>query len=115
MKSNVDSQSVVDPFACAIYIVVYINKSDRNISRMLEDVLKEIRCGNRNLKDVCTFKKQKTLRQEVADTFFFLQIAVSQCSEKNAFIPIAPSDERVRIVKPLAKLQKLDPISTFSS
>ena len=45
-KANHDLQFILDPYACAIYIVSYINKSKKGMSALLDQATKEARQGN---------------------------------------------------------------------
>lgn len=46
MRSNMDIQFVLDPYACVGYIVDYINKSNRGLSLMLRTWLDEFKKGD---------------------------------------------------------------------
>lgn len=37
-RSNVDIQYVLDPYACVAYVLDYINKSDKGLSKAMEDI-----------------------------------------------------------------------------
>ncbi|XP_050315317.1 uncharacterized protein LOC126749670 [Anthonomus grandis grandis] len=43
MKSNMDIQLVIEPYGCCIYIVNYINKSQRGVSDILMKTMEEIK------------------------------------------------------------------------
>lgn len=45
-----DIQFILDEYACCSYIVNYINKSHREISRILRETVDEIRGGNVSIK-----------------------------------------------------------------
>lgn len=49
-KANHDLQFVLDPYACAMYIVSYISKSQKGMSALLDQAAKEAREGNLELK-----------------------------------------------------------------
>ena len=51
MQSNVDVQFVLDPYACIQYIVDYINKPSRGISRLLRACVESFRNGNRSVRE----------------------------------------------------------------
>jgi hypothetical protein len=40
-RSNMDIQYILDPYACCTYVVDYINKTDRRLSKTLEEVYKK--------------------------------------------------------------------------
>ena len=50
-KANHDIQYVLDAYACAMYIVSYINKSGKGMSRLMAEACKEARKGNKSLKN----------------------------------------------------------------
>jgi hypothetical protein len=45
-KANHDLQFILDPYACARYIVSYISKSQKGMSALLDQAIKEARQGN---------------------------------------------------------------------
>ena len=51
MQSNIDVQFVLDPYACIGYIVEYINKPSRGISRLLRACVEEFRAGNFSIRE----------------------------------------------------------------
>ena len=50
-KANHDIQYVLDAYACAMYIVSYINKSAKGMSTLMAEACKEARKGNKTLKE----------------------------------------------------------------
>ena len=44
-----DIQYVLDPYACATYILSYITKGQRGMSRLLGKGTEEIKSGNRDI------------------------------------------------------------------
>jgi hypothetical protein len=58
-KANHDLQFVLDPYACAMYIVSYINKSQKDMSALLDQATKEARLFDFKIKwlqDNCILK-----------------------------------------------------------
>lgn len=51
MRSNMDIQYVLDPHACCAYVVDYINKSSRGISRLLRACVEDHENGNLSIRD----------------------------------------------------------------
>ena len=49
-KANHDIQFVLDAYACATYIVSYINKRARGMSQLMAEACKEAQKGNKSLK-----------------------------------------------------------------
>ncbi|VDK32567.1 unnamed protein product [Gongylonema pulchrum] len=52
VRSNLDLQYVLDPYACASYIIDYISKSDRKVGATIEEMVKELRKQNNTLREV---------------------------------------------------------------
>ena len=67
-KANLDIQFILEPYACAMYIVGYISKSQSGMSAQLDTAAKEARNGN--------FGLQKQVRH-IGNVF-------SNCVEVNA-------------------------------
>ena len=44
-----DMQYVLDPYACATYILSYITKGQRGMSRLLEKGTEEVKTGNKDI------------------------------------------------------------------
>ena len=45
-----DIQYVLDPYACAVYILSYITKGQRGMSKLLRKACEEAKEGNKNIK-----------------------------------------------------------------
>lgn len=90
MRSNMDIQFVLDAYACVCYIVEYINKPGRGISKMLHACLQSVRNGNcsilERLKKLgnCLYNGQEISAQESA--WCRLQLPMSCCSVFVEFI-----------------------------
>ena len=48
-RANLDIQYALDPYSCAVYILSYITKGQRGISRLLETACEEAKSGNKSL------------------------------------------------------------------
>ncbi|KAJ8049087.1 hypothetical protein HOLleu_01668 [Holothuria leucospilota] len=48
--ANHDIQYITDPYACAVYIVAYMSKSQRGMSNLMAQACRETRNGNLNLR-----------------------------------------------------------------
>ena len=44
-----DMQFVLDPYACAVYILSYITKGQRGMSKLLEKSCEEAKAGNKDI------------------------------------------------------------------
>lgn len=98
-KSNMDIQFILDSYACCSYVVNYINKSDRGLSKALESIY------NQNIQDNASSTAFDLLRsmattycngsevsvQEAA--YNILRIRMSEASSVTQFIPTARPEE----------------------
>ena len=48
-QANMDIQFVLDPYACAVYILQYITKGQRGMSKLLERACEEAKSGNKEI------------------------------------------------------------------
>ena len=48
-KDNMDILFVLDPYACAVYILSYITKGQRGMSRLFEKACEEVKAGNKDI------------------------------------------------------------------
>ncbi|XP_044742323.1 uncharacterized protein LOC123304800, partial [Chrysoperla carnea] len=114
-RANIDVQYVLDPYACCSYIVNYINKSSRGISKIMNDALEEIKKGNLSVKQKLQHLGNKFIHgselsaQEAV--YNILGMHLSECSESVIFINTSRPNERVRMVKPRKCLEEMAPES----
>ncbi|XP_078328660.1 uncharacterized protein LOC144623788 [Crassostrea virginica] len=115
-KANIDIQYILDPYACAMYIVSYISKSQRGMSNLLNRAAKEAREGNLDIKRQVRHIGNQFLNsvevgaQEAA--YLVLQMPLTKASRDVIFINTSPSDDRVILIKTDTELDKLTPNST---
>ena len=115
-KANHDIQFVLDAYACATYIVSYINKSARGMSLLMAEACKEARKGNKSLKESVRHIGNKFLNsaevsaQEAA--YLILQLSMSTKSRKCEFLSTAPRNERTFLLKSRKELEALPKEST---
>ena len=110
-KANHDIQYILDAYACAMYIVSYINKSAKGMSTLMAEACKEARKGNKSLKESVRHIGNKFLNavevsaQEAA--YLILQLNMSLKSRKCEFLPTAPLAERTFLMKSKKELEAL--------
>ena len=115
-KANHDLQFVLDPYACAMYIVSYISKSQKGMSALLDQAAKEAREGNLDLKRQVRHiwnyftNSVETCAQEAA--YLTLQLPLTKATRKVVFINTSPSGKRTFLLKKSSALEKLSPNST---
>ncbi|XP_033725386.1 uncharacterized protein LOC117315346 [Pecten maximus] len=114
--ANLDIQFVLDPYACATYIVSYISKSQRGISALLDKASQEAAEGNMDLKRQVRHIGNKFLNfvevsaQEAS--YLILQMPLTQASRDVVFINTSPPDDRVFLLKCQEDLESLPENST---
>jgi hypothetical protein len=115
-RANHDIQFITDPYACAVYIVAYMSKSQKGMSLLLEKACKEAREGNADLRHQVRHIGNKFLNsveigaQEAA--YLLLQLPVTRSSRSVLFINTSPPEERTFLLKPKEALEQMDPNST---
>ena len=115
-KANHDIQFVLDAYACAMYIVSYINKSAKGMSQLMAEACKEARNGNKSLKESVRHIGNRFLNatevsaQEAA--YLILQLSMSAKSRKCEFLSTSPQSERTFLLKSKKELKALPEEST---
>lgn len=116
MKSNMDIQFVLDAYACIGYIVDYINKSARGLSRLLRQCIEDCRRGNKTIIEqmkACShilYNSTEICAQEAA--WCRLRLPMCVTSVVVEFINSGPLETRQRMLKSNLELRKLPPSST---
>ena len=108
-KANMDLQYILDPYACVVYVVSYIGKAQRGMSKLLKDAMLHYKAGDTTIKERLrgiAHKFQNCTEisaQEVS--YHLLSLPLSKCSRANLYINTSPADKRVRILKSKPVLQ----------
>lgn len=104
-QANMDLQYVLDPYACATYILAYITKEQRGIRRLLQKATKEIKSGNQDIANKKRHIGNKFLTaveisaQEAA--YLVLQMPMRRLTHDFQFINTSNPDERAFLLKSL--------------
>lgn len=61
-QANMDIQYILDPYACCTYIINYINKANRGVSKLMREAMEEIRQGNLTVKQQLRHLGNKFIR-----------------------------------------------------
>ncbi|XP_078352070.1 uncharacterized protein LOC144636749 [Oculina patagonica] len=115
-QANMDMQYVLDPYACATYILSYITKGQRGMSRLLEKASEEAKSGNKDITNRVRHIGNKFLNaveisaQEAV--YLVLQMPLRRSSRDCQFISTSPPDERAFLLKKFDKLKELPDDST---
>ncbi|KAK7573658.1 hypothetical protein V9T40_004699 [Parthenolecanium corni] len=110
-RSNMDIQFITDAYACANYVVNYMIKTEKSLSKLIEDAIKDIRKGNYSLKEkfrslANVFLNASEFSAQEA-VYFILGMPLSKASRECVFINTGPPERRIRVVKPKEKLINL--------
>ena len=115
-QANLDIQYILDPYACAVYILSYITKGQRGMSKLLQKACDEVSTGNKDLKSKIRHIGNKFLNavelsaQEAV--YLVLQMPLRKSSREFQFINTCHPEERAFLLKPMEQLQEL-PDSSF--
>ena len=106
-----DLQFILDAYACAMYIVSYIAKSQRGMSNLLYHACQEARKGNPDLKQQVRMIGHKFLTHvEISAqeaVYLTLQIPLHKASRDVIFVNTSPPDERTVMIKNFTILKTL--------
>ena len=93
-----DIQFVLDPYACAVYILSYITKGQRGMSKLLRKACEEAKEGNKNIASKVRHIGNKFLNAvEISAqgaVYLVLQIPLRRSSREFQFINTSDPDER---------------------
>ncbi|XP_047522181.1 uncharacterized protein LOC125061088 isoform X2 [Pieris napi] len=113
LKSNMDFQIILDEYACATYVVEYINKHNRGISnlqRQIIDIMDEhpefgiVDITKKISIDI--LRSVKMPAQEAA--WYLLREPMAKSSAVTVYIPTVFPTERARIRKSMKELEAID-------
>ena len=110
MKCDVDFQYILDVYACTCYIVDQIEKSPRGLSKAIKETADQADKNNHHKEKLraiinCYTNKSEVSAQEVA--YHLLGQPLSISSRQTVFINTSPVNERCKILKSKAELEKI--------
>ena len=115
-RANMDLQFILDPYACVAYIINYINKSNRGLSKLLREVVEDARRGNVSHKECLRRIGSKFLNcSEISvqeAVYMLLWMPMSERSRQVTFINTSPAPQRTRMVRSERELRALGEEST---
>ncbi|GFT44846.1 ATP-dependent DNA helicase PIF1 [Trichonephila clavipes] len=115
MQANMDIQFVLDEYAVVAYLVDYVNKPGRGLSKLLRNCIEATAQGKHSLKECLVSVANQFINsveisaQEAA--WSILELPMSKMSEDTIFIPTFKREDRTRMIKSQEYLKKLDPNS----
>lgn len=115
-EANMDIQYILDPYACAAYIVSYISKGQRGMSNLLSTACRESKNASSNIRDQVrkvgnTFLNHVEVGAQEA-CYLVLQMPLRRSSRDVVFVDTNPESERVTLMKPNTVLKELPKAST---
>lgn len=115
-EANLDVQFVLDPYACASYIVSYISKGQRGMSNLLYQACQEAKFKDCDIRQQVRRVGNQFLThveigaQEAA--YILLQMPLRRSSRSVVFVDTNTTEERVVLIKPMTTLQDMAKNST---
>ena len=110
-QANMDIQYILDPYACAVYILSYITKGQRGMSKLLQNACEEVSSGNKDIKSKIRHIGNKFLNAvEISSqeaVYLVLQMPLRKSSREFQFINTSNPEERAFLLKPIEKLKEL--------
>ncbi|CAF4606665.1 unnamed protein product, partial [Rotaria sp. Silwood2] len=114
-KANMDIQFILDPYACSMYCVDYISKSENGMSKLLREALNELKKGNNTVKERLRVIANKFLNSSEISAqeavYHILSIPLSISSRSTVFINTNRPENRISMLKSDEILEKLEPDS----
>ncbi|KAG5672958.1 hypothetical protein PVAND_003045 [Polypedilum vanderplanki] len=111
MRSNMDIQFVLDIYSCVSYVVDYVNKADKGLSRLMRQCVEDHKRGNSNVKNVLKalskilYNSSETSAQEAA--WIRSRLPMCMATDVVEFINSGPKATRQCMLKSNAQLEKL--------
>ena len=101
-RANMDIQFVLDVYACTVYIVNYISKAQKGMSKPLQQACTEAKEGNSSIKQQLRDIGSKFLNNvEISAqeaVYIVLQLPMRKASRQVIFINTSPPEERVELL-----------------
>ena len=109
-RANMDIQYVTDPWACAMYILSYISKGERQMGKLLKEASKEcgtddsIRQQMKKVGNVFLSHREVSAQEAV---YRLLSIPLKKSSRQTVFVNTGMPETRIHILKPKRDLEDL--------
>ena len=115
-EANMDIQYILDPYACAAYIVSYISKGQRGLSNLLSQATKAARESSSDIKQQVrsignVFLSHVKIGAQEA-VYLLLQMPLRRASRQITFLNTNSVDKRVTLIKSTPDLMALPKDST---
>lgn len=117
-QSNMDIQFILDVYSCVRYVIEYIGKSQKGISKLMREIVESFKSSSANLtvqqqlsRLGSSFAKAQEISAQEA-VYTCLGLKQSNTSTGHIWINTSHPDKRTRILKSKAQRKNLDPQST---
>ena len=117
-KANIDIQFILDPYACAMYIISYtcISKSQKGMSSLMHAASKEARNGNFDIKRQVrhignAFSNSVEVSTQEA-VYLVLQMPLTISTRQVVFVNTSLPDKRIQLIKSKTVLDEMPDDST---
>ena len=115
-EANMDIQYILDPYACAAYIVSYISKGQRGMSNLLSNACEEAKRTGSDIKQQVrkvgnTFLTNVEIGSQEA-CYLVLGMPLKRSSRDVVFVDTNTENDRVVLIKPKSALAELPKTST---
>ena len=111
-RANMDIQYITNSYSCAVYISSYITKGQRGMSELLKAASEEAQSNSSNIREQVRAIGNKFLNNvEISAqeaVYLLLQIPLRKSSRSTIFINTSQPEERVRLLKPVSEIEKMD-------
>lgn len=111
-RANMDIQFILDPYACSMYCVDYISKSENGMSKILREALNELKKGNNSVRERLRVLANKFLNSSEISAqeavYHILSIPISTSSRSTVYINTNRPENRISMVKSDEVLQILE-------
>ncbi|KAK3094305.1 hypothetical protein FSP39_000082 [Pinctada imbricata] len=108
--ANLDVQYCLDPYACITYMVAYITKDEREMGNILHSISQEAASeswSTKMRKCARAFLNARELSAQEA-VYRLMSFPLFKCSFRTVFVPADLPQNRVRLLKPLSRIQEMD-------
>jgi hypothetical protein len=116
-QSNMDIQFILDVYSCVRYVIEYIGKSQRGISKLMRDIVENLKSSTdlpvkeQLWKIASSFSGSQEISAQEA-VYTCLGMKQSNSSTGHIFINTSHPDKRTRMLKSKAVRGEMDPQST---
>ena len=106
--ANMDLKFITESWSCAMYVLKYINKSKRGISRLLHDAIEEVKRGNFTIHIQLRHMANKFLNASELSAQEAVHYSISGAKIVDLLDCLVESDSRVEWYKYMEKISDED-------